>query len=61
MRETTPWRVLLALSATMGVPPAAFWRLSLREWRALTASNHAEHLSRDAFRALATQFPDEGR
>jgi uncharacterized phage protein (TIGR02216 family) len=58
MREATPWRALLAAAAQLGVAPAAFWRLSLREWRAI-AGAHVDALSREAFHALATRFPDE--
>lgn len=60
MTERTPWRRLLALSQTMGVAPAAFWRLSLKEWRALVAPGH-DALTRAAFDALASRFPDEER
>lgn len=59
MRE--PWRNWLSLAAGLGVAPAAFWRLSLAEWRALTGEGAAPLLSRTAFEALATQFPDEKR
>ena len=57
MTERMPWRRLLALSQTLGVAPAQFWRLSLREWRALTAPAR-EALTRAAFDALARRFPD---
>jgi uncharacterized phage protein (TIGR02216 family) len=58
MTERTPWRRLLALSQSLGVAPAQFWRLSLREWRVLVAPAH-ESLTRAAFDALARRFPDE--
>jgi hypothetical protein len=37
--------------------PAHFWRLSLREWRALIAPARTA-LSRDGFNRLTEQFPD---
>ncbi len=59
--ERTPWPSLLALGARVGVAPSAFWRLSLREWRALTATAQDTILKRGALDALAAQFPDERR
>lgn len=60
MAERTPWARLLALSQALNIEPAAFWRLSLREWRALVAPAH-EGLTRAAFDALSRRFPDEQR
>ena len=59
--EPTPWGALLVFGARVGVQPSAFWRLSLREWRALTATAQDETLTRGALDALAAQFPDEVR
>ena len=59
--ERTPGASLLALGARVGVPPSAFWRLSLREWRALTVTTPETILTRGALDALAAQFPDERR
>lgn len=44
----------------MGIAPAEFWRLSLKEWRALVSPAH-ETLTRAAFDALARRFPDEDK
>jgi uncharacterized phage protein (TIGR02216 family) len=55
MNERTPWAQLLALAPS----PEEFWRMSLREWRALNASPSAAVLGRAAFDALAARFPDE--
>lgn len=56
MTEATPWMALFAQAQTS---PDQFWRLSLREWRALMAPpREAAVLDRAAFDALATQFPD---
>ncbi|MCL4716120.1 MAG: phage tail assembly chaperone [Hyphomonadaceae bacterium] len=60
MAERTPWAGWLAVAIELGVAPAAFWRLSLREWRALVAPTDAS-LSRAAFEALARRFPDDAR
>jgi len=57
--EATPWREMLALAMRLGVLPQAFWRLSLREWRALSAPVPAV-MSRRALAALVEQFPDVG-
>jgi uncharacterized phage protein (TIGR02216 family) len=57
--EPTPWRALIAAAVGLGIAPHQFWRLSLREWRALSASlSRTEALPRDSFEALSAQFPD---
>lgn len=57
--EATPWRALLAAAIGLGVSPREFWRLSLREWRALSAPLlSADALSRTALDSLSTRFPD---
>ena len=58
-RERTPWRRMLATAQALGLAPGAFWRLSLKEWRALVAPLNEASLSRAAFEALARRFPDE--
>jgi uncharacterized phage protein (TIGR02216 family) len=60
MSEATPWPRLMALSQTYNVTPASFWRLSLKEWRALVAPA-TDSLTRAAFDALAQRFPDKAR
>ncbi|MBN8606787.1 MAG: phage tail assembly chaperone [Caulobacterales bacterium] len=57
MARSTPWNALLARALGLGVQPGAFWRLSIKEWRAIAAPS-AESLSRAAFDALVRQFPD---
>ena len=61
MTGGSDWPALLRLAALgFHIPPYRFWALSLREWRALTASPPgAAPLSRDAFEALAARFPDQ--
>lgn len=53
------WRAALRLALRLSIPPEAFWRLSLAEWRALTEAPAAPVLTRDAFQTLAARFPDE--
>lgn len=57
MIERTPWRAMLAAALCLGITPDRFWRLSLVEWRALTAPA-PEALPRTAFDALSSRFPD---
>ncbi|MGE3142553.1 MAG: phage tail assembly chaperone [Hyphomonadaceae bacterium] len=59
--EPTPWPALLAQALRLGLAPAAFWRLSLLEWRALTRQGAPARLARAEFEALAARFPDDKR
>ena len=42
----------------MGVGPEAFWRLSLREWRALTEDEGPAALARGELARLMEAWPD---
>ena len=53
-----PWPDLLRTALALGVQPDAFWRLSVAEWRALTAA--AAPLTRTDLAALIAAHPDEG-
>lgn len=55
------WSPLLRLAAAhFAIPPEAFWRLSLVEWRALTESAaEPPPLDRDSLNALLAAFPDD--
>jgi uncharacterized phage protein (TIGR02216 family) len=55
----TGWDAALRLAVSLHIPPDAFWRLSLREWRALTATPAAPVLTRPTLDALIARFPDE--
>jgi uncharacterized phage protein (TIGR02216 family) len=56
----SPWDEMLRRAAgEFAIPPAAFWRLSLKEWRALTHARVAPALGRGALSALMARFPDE--
>jgi len=57
---TPDWAGMLRLAAGFGIQPADFWRLSLREWRMLTASPVAsEVMGRAAFDQLTEAWPDD--
>jgi uncharacterized phage protein (TIGR02216 family) len=54
------WSEMLRTAAALGVPPPAFWAMSLREWRMLTARPAtAEPMDRDLFERLSEAWPDE--
>lgn len=57
-RDATPWGAWIAAAMSLGVSPPLFWALSLKEWRALAASQAAASLNRAGFEALAARFPD---
>ena len=57
--EATPWPHWLRAGAALGLSPEAFWRVSVREWRALVAAPEGAALDRAGFAALAARFPDE--
>lgn len=60
MTKRTPWAQMLAAARGMSLPPEAFWRLSLREWRALSAPlAEVTHMHRAAFEALSRLYPDK--
>ncbi len=55
----TPWGEMFQAAARMGVLPEAFWRLSLREWRWLTAGlAQARPMARAEFERMAEAWPD---
>lgn len=53
------WAEPLRLALGLGLPPEAFWRLSLKEWRALTEAPPAPVPSRADLSALIARYPDE--
>lgn len=59
MHERTPWSAWLRAGAACGLAPAQFWRLSLKEWRALIGPQAARGFDRAAFDVLAARFPDQ--
>jgi uncharacterized phage protein (TIGR02216 family) len=51
---------MLRTAAASGINPEVFWRLSLREWRLMTATEAQQlPLSRAAFETLVEAWPDE--
>lgn len=57
---TISWDEMLRTAAALGVPPSAFWALSLREWRMLTARSSApQPMDRNGFEKLAEAWPDD--
>ena len=57
---TAPWGEMLQLATRLGIAPEAFWSLSLKEWRMLTARpSGPEPLGRDGFERLMEAWPDE--
>lgn len=57
---TTPWSEMLQTATRFGLAPPAFWVLSLREWRLLTAPQVGkEPLGRVVFERLAERWPDD--
>ncbi|WP_419318012.1 phage tail assembly chaperone [Caulobacter sp. ErkDOM-E] len=55
----TSWPEALRLAVRLNIAPQAFWRLSLREWRMLTAAPVAPVLTRPCLDALIARFPDK--
>lgn len=58
--EETPWPEMMRMAAGFGVGPPAFWRLSLKEWRMLTAGPEAvSPMGRAVLEQMAERWPDE--
>ena len=53
-----PWDRMLRAALSAGIGPDAFWRLSLQEWRWLSAG--AAGMQGTDLNALMAAFPDEG-
>lgn len=55
----TPWAEMIQAAARMGVGPEGFWRLSLKEWRMLTAvAPQAGPMGRGELARLEARWPD---
>ncbi|WP_323762936.1 phage tail assembly chaperone [Maricaulis sp.] len=52
------WALVLRTGHALGLGPEQVWRLSLVEWRALTAANGQASLDRAGLEALRSRFPD---
>jgi uncharacterized phage protein (TIGR02216 family) len=55
-----PWAGMMRTAAMLGVGPDAFWRLSLKEWRMLTArADGTTPLGRGEMGMMMERWPDE--
>ena len=55
----TPWDVMLRTALTLGLRPEGFWRLSLKEWRMLTAASESQQpMGRGDLERLREAWPD---
>jgi len=55
----TEWGAMLRTAVALGVAPEGFWRLSLKEWRMLTAqSPGVVPMARGDVEALMKVWPD---
>ncbi|MFT4954344.1 MAG: putative phage protein (TIGR02216 family) [Brevundimonas sp.] len=53
------WAPMLRAALAMGIPPGAFWRLSLKEWRMLTAVERGPApMGRGRLDELMARWPD---
>lgn len=61
-----PWSALLAAAARMGIRPADFWGVSLKEWRLMIEGSGSascpafEGMGRGELEALLAKYPDGG-
>jgi uncharacterized phage protein (TIGR02216 family) len=56
----TPWAAMLRRAVLVGLPPAAFWRLSLKEWRMLVEPGEGPGtMDRRELERLAEAWPDD--
>ena len=54
-----PWARLLQAALRLGLAPDAFWKLSLREWRLITATKSEGGFGKKALSRLLAAFPDK--
>ncbi|WP_292028200.1 phage tail assembly chaperone [Brevundimonas sp. UBA2416] len=56
----TPWGEMIRTGARLGLAPEGFWRLSLREWRMLTARPEGPApMRRDDLMRMVEAWPDD--
>jgi len=53
------WADALALASRLGLPPNAFWALSLIEWRAITQPSGSHPLKRSELNDLLANYLDK--
>ncbi|MBY0562884.1 MAG: phage tail assembly chaperone [Hyphomonadaceae bacterium] len=56
--KSEAWAEMLAAGCALGLAPDVVWRLSVREWRALTRGE-APAMTRDELEALVRAYPDQ--
>lgn len=54
-----PWGRLLQAGLRLGLTPEAFWKLSLREWRLITAKKSDSGFGKKDLSRLIAAFPDK--
>lgn len=57
--KATPWGVLLQAGVRLGLSPADFWQLSLREWQLITSTRKGIGFRRADLSRLIGAFPDK--
>lgn len=56
----TPWSAMMRAATMLGVAPAGFWLLSLKEWRMLTeGSASAAPMRRSELMRMVEAWPDD--
>lgn len=56
----TDWGAMVRLALSLGIEPERFWRLSLREWRMLTArTSGPAPMQRGELERMAEAWPDD--
>ncbi|HEY0103451.1 MAG TPA: phage tail assembly chaperone [Brevundimonas sp.] len=59
-KDASPWGAMIRTAALLGITPAAFWRLSLAEWRMLTEDARVNApISRAALTGMTEMWPDD--
>lgn len=56
---STPWADLVQAALKLGLKPAEFWQLSLREWNAITREKKRSGFRRSDLSRLISAFPDK--
>lgn len=59
MADVDGWSAMIQAAARAGIPVEAFWRLSVREWRLLTARPDSPAMTRERLAQLCGRWPDD--
>lgn len=59
MADAEAWAAMMQTAARAGVSAEAFWRLSVREWRMLTARPDSPAMTRERLERLCGRWPDD--